>query len=117
MNIQILGAAKSADTRKAIRFFKERGVPNYFRDLTEKGFSRGELENIGRSVPPEELIDPTGQAYKKRGLQYMDFDPIEELQEYPLLAKLPVVRNGREATVGFSPETWKSWIKKDRAGG
>ncbi|MDO8549833.1 MAG: ArsC family transcriptional regulator, partial [Ignavibacteria bacterium] len=44
MNIQIFGTKNSSDTRKAERFFKERRIPFYFRDLSEKGISKGELE-------------------------------------------------------------------------
>ena len=112
MNIQILGTQKSAATRKAIRFFKERSIPFHFRDLIEKGFSRGELENISRAIDPSELIDQTAPLYRKRGLEYMEYDPLEELLERPQLAKLPVVRNGREASVGEAQETWEKWIRR-----
>ena len=113
MNIQIFGTNKSNDTRKAIRFFKERGVPFHFRNVEEKGPSRGELENISRSIDLEALIDADGNFYKKKGYQYMDFDVIEELLENPTLLKIPVVRNGRTATVGHVPEIWKRWIDSE----
>ena len=57
MNIQIFGIKGSNDTRKAERFFKERRIPFHFRDLNEKGISKGELENIKLAIHPEKLID------------------------------------------------------------
>jgi Spx/MgsR family transcriptional regulator len=113
VNIQIIGTKKCKDTRKAERFFKERRIPFHFKDLTIKGLSKGELENILRSVPLEGLLDTEGKQYKKRNLQYMVYDLKEELLNDPLLLKTPIVRNGNKATVGYQPEIWKEWIKQD----
>lgn len=109
MNIQIFGTKKCNNTKKAQRFFKERGIQIHFRDLTEKGISAGELENVSRSVDLEDLIDTDSKQYNKRGMQYMVFDLREELLEDPLLLKTPIVRNGKEATVGYQPDLWKEW--------
>ncbi|OGU31296.1 MAG: ArsC family transcriptional regulator [Ignavibacteria bacterium GWA2_35_9] len=111
MNIQIFGTKSSNDTRKAERFFKERRIPFHFRDLTEKGISKGELENIKQVIPVEELIDKEGMQFKKRDLAYMVYDIEEELLNDPLLFRTPIVRNGRMVTVGYEPEVWKEWIK------
>ncbi len=110
MNIQIIGTKKCRDTQKAERFFKERKVSYHFRDLNEKGISKGELENIKQIIPIEELIDKEGNQFKKRGFEYMVYDIETELLEDSLLLKTPIVRNGRLATVGYSPEVWKEWI-------
>ncbi len=110
MNIQIFGTKKCSDTRKAERFFKERGIKYHFRDLTEKGISQGELNNIKRKVDVEDLIDKEGKQFKKRNLEYMTYDTEEELLEDALLFKTPIVRNGGEVTVGNEPDTWKSWL-------
>ena len=48
MNIQIFGTNKCFDTKKAQRYFKERGVRFQMIDLKEKGMSRGEFENVTR---------------------------------------------------------------------
>jgi len=111
MNIQIIGTKKCRDTQKAERFFKERNIPFQFRDLNEKGISKGELNNICRSVPLEGLIDKDGKQFQKLGLQYMVYDTEEELLNDPLLLKTPIVRNEGKATIGFQPEVWKDWIK------
>ena len=109
MNIQIYGTKKCNNTKKAQRFFKERGIKFHFRDLTEKGLSNGELQNITRVVALEDLIDTEGKQYKKRGLQYMVFNLEEELLEDALLLKTPIVRNGKNVTVGYQPDVWKKW--------
>jgi len=111
LNIQILGTKKCSDTRKAERFFKERNVKFHFRDLSEKGVSKGELENIKRVYDVEDLIDREGKQFKKRNLSYMVFDVENELLEDPLLFKTPIVRNGGKATIGYEPDVWKEWIK------
>ena len=110
MNIQILGAKKDNNTRKAERFFKERGIKYQFRELSEKGISNGELENINRVISPEDLIDREGKQYQKRNLSFMKFDIKEELLNDPLLLKMPVVRNGNLCTIGYQPDTWKQWL-------
>jgi arsenate reductase len=110
MNIQILGTKKDNDTRKAERFFKERGIKYQFRELSEKGISKGELENISRVIKPEDLIDKQGKQYKKRNMSFMKFNIVEELLSDPLLIKMPVVRNGNLCTAGYKPDIWKEWI-------
>ncbi len=111
MNIQILGRKNCNDTKKAQRFFKERRINFHFRDLAEKGLSNGELENICRSIDPEDLIDKNSKQYKKRGLEYMVYNIEEELLSDPLIIKTPIVRNGGKATVGVEPDIWTEWIK------
>ena len=110
MNIQIIGVKSCSDTRKAERYFKERRIQFHFRDLNEKGLAKGELENIARVIPLEELIDREGKQFNKRNLQYMVYNIEEELLNDPLLLKTPIVRNGKEVTVGYKPEVWKKWI-------
>lgn len=112
MNIQIFGTKKCQDTKKAQRFFKERGINFHYRELTEKGISKGELENIKRVYDVEELIDKEGKQYAKRNLAYMLHDVEEELLEDPLLFKTPIVRNGGKVTVGNAPDEWKEWIEQ-----
>jgi arsenate reductase (glutaredoxin) len=111
MNIQIFGTKKCSETRKAERFFKERKIQFHFRDLNEKGVSKGELENISRSIPVEELIDKNGKQFQKRNLGFMVYNIEEELLNDPLLFRTPIVRDGKLATIGYHPEIWKEWIK------
>ena len=111
MNIQIFGTKKCSDTKKAERFFKERNIKFHFRNLSEKGISKGELENIKRIFDVEDLLDRKEKQFRKRNLEYMMFDAETELLEDPLLFKTPIVRNGAKVTIGYEPEIWKQWIK------
>jgi arsenate reductase len=110
MNIIIIGTKKCKESQKAERFFKERRIPFHFRDLNDKSLTKGELDNIVRIIPLEDLIDKEGKRYKDRGMQFMVFDIEEELLSDPLLLKTPIVRNERLVTVGYQPEVWKVWI-------
>lgn len=109
MNVQIFGTKNCSDTRKAERYFKERRIPFHFRDLNEKGVAKGELDSISQVFQLEELIDRDGKQFKKRSLKYMVFNLEDELLNDPLLFKTPIVRNGKEVTVGYEPEVWKTW--------
>jgi len=110
MNIQIIGTKKCRETQKAERFFKERTIPYQFRDLSDKGISKGELENISNVVPLDELIDRESKRFKDRGMQFMVFNIEDELLDDSLLLKTPIVRNGKSVTVGYNPEVWNEWL-------
>lgn len=112
MIIQIFGTRKCRDTQKAERFFKERRVPIHLVDFNEHSISPGELRNISQVIPLEELIDTEGKQYRKRNLAYMKFDLAEELLNDPLLFKTPIVRKGRQVTIGYQPDIWAVWIEE-----
>ncbi len=112
MIVQIFGTKKCADTRKAERWFKERGITIQGIELREKGMSPGELKSIVAQVGPEALIDREGTRYRDRGLRAAapTGPRIEQaLLDDPLLLRMPVVRCGKLATVGYQPEIWKTW--------
>ena len=112
MNIQIFGSRKNFDTKKAERYFKERRIPYQFIDMKEKGMSRGELESVLKAVGGlDALLDP---ACRDKALftlmQYLyPADRLQKALENPQVFKTPVVRNGRQATVGYCPDIWKGW--------
>ena len=109
MNIQIFGKSKCFDTKKAERYFKERSIKFQSIDLIKKGISAGELKSVMQAVGLEELVDwKNPDAALLKYLAY-DEDKVEKLLDNPKLLKTPVVRNGRQATVGYQPETWKGW--------
>lgn len=109
MNIQIFGKSKCFDTKKAERYFKERGIKFQAVDLLRFGMSRGELTSVAKTVGLETLVDwKNADSALLKYLAY-DTDKLEKLLEDPRLIRTPVVRNGRQATVGYQPEIWKSW--------
>lgn len=111
MNIQIFGNKKCFDTKKAERYFKERGIKFQKIDLVQKGVSPGELKSIIQSVSIDNLINKDSSNYKESVLAYTeDQDTMQEiLLENPKLFKTPIVRNGKKASVGYQPDVWKSW--------
>ena len=111
--IQIFGTKKSADTRKAERFFKERGVKYQYVDLKEKGLSRGELLSVAAAAGGiDALIDP--ECKEKDLLSLLAYlvpeQKTEKLLENQQVLRQPIVRNGRQAAVGYCPDVWKTFI-------
>ena len=112
MNIQIFGKTKCFDTKKAERYFKERNIKYQFVDLVKFGMSNGEYNNIRRAVGSlDELIDESSKEYEKCFVKYLASDEAKEekLLENKGMFRTPIVRNGRNVTVGYKPEIWKTW--------
>lgn len=112
MNIQIFGTKKSADTRKAERFFKERGIKIQFVDLKEKGLSKGEFNSVCQAVGGiDNLIDENAKDKDTLALiKYIaEEDKVEKILENQQILVQPIVRNGKKATVGYQPDVWKGW--------
>ena len=56
-----------------------------------------------------DLIDPKHPDAKLLEYLAYDQDKVEKLPEDPTLLRTPIVRNGKQATVGYQPEVWKTW--------
>lgn len=112
MNIQIYAGKKNFDTQKTERYFKERGIRFQRIDLARQPLSKGELTSVKQAVGLEALIDQNSPAYKTYNMAYHGLPPMAEtlLLEHPELLKTPIVRNGKQATVGYCPEVWKAWV-------
>lgn len=112
MNIQIFGKSKSFDTKKAERWFKERRVKFQSIDLVRYGMSGKEFDSVLRAVGGiDNLIDWDSNSPEISLMRYMDDKRAKEdkVFDHPELMKAPVVRNGKEATVGYRPEVWETW--------
>ncbi|MBQ7330192.1 MAG: ArsC family transcriptional regulator [Oscillospiraceae bacterium] len=112
MNIQIFGKSKCFDTKKAERYFKERRIPYQMIDLKRYGFAPREFDSILSAVGGvDKLIDWEGKSPDITLMKYMDDPRAKEDKVFddPALAKTPVVRNGKQATVGYCPEIWATW--------
>jgi arsenate reductase (glutaredoxin) len=112
MNIQIFGTKKSFDTKKAQRYFKERRIKFQFIDLKEKGMSKGELESVMRCVGGiDGVLDRDAKDQDTVALiTYLaESQKFEKLLENQQVLREPIVRNGRQATVGYQPDVWKGW--------
>lgn len=112
MNIQIFGTTKCFDTKKAQRYFKERGVKYQFIDLKEKGLSKGEYTSVKQSVGGlDKMLNSKCKDKDALALiQYIsDDDKDEKVLENQQVLLTPIVRNGKKATVGYQPDVWKGW--------
>lgn len=112
MNIQIFGTKKCNDTKKAERFFKERGIKFQFIDMKEKGMSKGELTAVANANGGiDAMINP--DAKDKDAVALLKYiaeeDRLEKLLENQQVIKTPVVRNGKQSTLGYQPDVWKKW--------
>jgi arsenate reductase len=114
MEVQVFGVKKSADTRKALRFFAERRIKTHFVDLDERPAAAGELQRFVQKFGLSSLIDKESRRYLDLGLvhaRYSDQRLLGLLLEEPLLLKMPLVRNGKLLTVGLAEADWKGWIE------
>ena len=112
MNIQIFGKTKCFDTRKAERYFKERRIKFQSIDLIRYGMSGKEFDSVLRAVGGiDNLIDWNGKSPEVTLMKYMDDKEAKEDKVFndPSLMKTPIVRNGKQATVGYCPEIWSTW--------
>ena len=116
MNIQIFGTKKCNDTKKAERFFKERRIPYQFIDLKEKSLSKGELQSVKKAIGLENLINKNSKDYKKLNMDKIRGAETREelLLKNSTLYVTPIVRNGKEATVGVDLEIWNKWIENEK---
>ncbi len=109
MNIQIFGKAKCFDTKKAERYFKERRIKYQFIDVIKYGMSRGELNAVKNAVGLDAMVDEKDEDYALFKYLASNDAKLDKLFETPYLIKTPIVRNGKQATVGYCPEVWKNW--------
>ena len=116
MNVQIFGTKKSFDSKKAERYFKERGIKYQFVDMKEKGLSKGEFNSVCQAVGGyEKLIDPKCKDKNLLALvQYLsEEDKKEKILENQKIIRTPIVRNGKQATVAMSRMFGKIGNRKD----
>ena len=115
MEVQIFGVKKSADTRKAQRFFAERRIRVHFVDLMERAASPGELRRFAQRFGVERLLDRDSKRFAELGLgpaRYGEERWLEILAEEPLLLRMPLVRSGTLLSVGVAEAEWKQWVAR-----
>ena len=104
MNIQIFGTKKCNETKKAERFFKERGIKYQFVDMKKKGMSKGEFNSVAQANGGlDHMINWEGKDQNLLALiKYIaNEDKLEKVLENPQVIKTPVVRNGKQSTLGY----------------
>ena len=112
MNIQIFGTKKCNDTKKAERYFKERRIKYQFIDMKEKGMSKGEFIAVAQANGGiDNMLDMNCKDQNTLSLiKYIaEEDKLEKILENPQVIKTPVVRNGKQSTLGYRPDVWGTW--------
>ena len=112
MNIQIFGKSECFDTKKAERYFKERRIKFQSIDLIRYGMSGKEFDSVLRAVGGiDNLIDWEKKDQQITNMKYMEDVRTKEDKVFddPSLMRTPVVRNGKQATVGYCPDIWDTW--------
>lgn len=115
MEVQVFGTKKSAETRKALRFFAERRIRTHFVDLNERAASLGELRRFAQRFGVAALIDRESKRFAELGLgpaRYGDERWLEVLADEPLLLRQPMVRMQQKLTLGLDEATWKEWTRQ-----
>ncbi len=113
VEVQIFGVKKSAETRKALRFFSERRVKTHFVDLMERPASLGELRRFAQKFGVTALVDRDSKRFTELGLRYAQLSDdrwLEKLVEEPLLLRLPLVRSGNQFVIGADESIWRQWM-------
>lgn len=112
MNIQIFGKSKCFDTKKAERYFKERRIKYQMVDLLRYGLSGKEFDAVLHGIGGiDNLIDWNGKSSEITLMKYMDDAVAKEDKVFdnPSLMRTPIVRNGKQVTVGYCPDIWQTW--------
>ena len=115
MEVQVFGWKKSADTRKALRFFAERRVKVHFVDFQERGPSPGELNRFVQRFGVNRLLNEESKRFQELALRHAQYSSdrwLEKLADDPLLLRMPLVRFGNLLTVGLAEAEWKAWVAK-----
>jgi arsenate reductase-like glutaredoxin family protein len=112
--VQIFGTKKSADTRKALRFFSDRRILTHFVDLQERAPALGELRRFAERFGVQALVDRQSRRFLDLGLQqsmHSDDWWLIRLTEEPAMLRQPLVRFGQRLTVGIDEAAWRDWTQ------
>jgi len=111
--VQIFGTKKSADTRKAQRFFADRRIKVHFVDLAERAAALGELRRFSQKFGVEALIDRDSKRFADLGLRtalYGEERWLNILAEEPFILRQPLVRLQQKVCIGVDEKVWKEWL-------
>ena len=115
MEVQVFGTKSCNETKKALRFFKERRIKTHFVDLKERAASPGELKRFAQKFGWEKLMDREGKRFRERGLHVAHISEGRIpalLEDDPMLLVTPLVRQGNELAVGWDEARWRDHVKQ-----
>lgn len=93
-------------------FKKMYGIKYQFIDMKEKGMSKGEFNSVAQTNGGlENMVDWDGKDKDLIALiKYIpEEDKLDKVLANPQVIKTPVVRNGKQSTLGYQPDVWKNW--------
>ena len=114
MEVQVFGIKKSAETRKALRFFSERRIKTHFVDLNERAASVGELKRFSQKFGVLALVDRDSNRFQELVLAHARLSDerwLEKLVDEPTLLKMPLTRYAHRLTIGLAEDEWQSWLQ------
>jgi arsenate reductase len=122
MEVQVFGIKKSADTRKALRFFSERRIRAHFVDLDERPAAAGELTRFVQKFGLDALVDRESKVYAELGLRHARMSDdrwLEKLIDEPRLLRMPLIRQlghpgTGKLTIGLAEREWKRWMDETK---
>ncbi len=80
--------------------------------MKEKGLSKGEFISVAAvNGGIENMLNLDCKDKDTLALiKYIaDEDKLEKILENQQVLKTPVVRNGKQSTLGYQPDVWKGW--------
>jgi len=113
MDVQVFGVMNDADTRKALRFFKERRLRVHFVDFKVRGPSKGELRRFVQKFGAHAVLDRDSKRFQALGLRsahYGDERWLGIAEAEPLILRMPLVRRENRLSVGLAEDTWREWV-------
>lgn len=112
MNIQIFGTKKMQRNKESRTFFQRTWNQISVVDMKKKGMSKGEFNSVAQANGGlDHMINWEGKDQNLLALiKYIaNEDKLEKVLENPQVIKTPVVRNGKQSTLGYQPDVWKKW--------
>ena len=109
MEAQIFGKKDSNETKKALRFFKERRIKVHFVDLDQRPAAAGELRRFGQKYGWAALLN-----IKPQPTALSEAHVLPMLERNPSWLSIPLVRMGNELAVGWDEARWRTFLKSAR---
>ena len=106
MEAQVFGTRRSNDTKKALRFFKERRIKVHFVDLDQRAAAAGELRRFGQKCGWAALLN-----IKPAPAALAESHVLPMLERHPDWLTTPLVRVANELAVGWDEDRWRTFLK------
>ena len=103
---QVFGTRASNDTKKALRFFKERRIKLHFVDLDQRPAAPGELRRFGQKCGWAALLN-----IKPAPATLAESHVLPMIERNPKWLSTPLVRVGNELAIGWDEARWREFLK------